>query len=218
MLTKKQKKVFDYIKKYIEKNEYAPSLEEIQDHFKLASVSTASYYINKLQEEGYLKREAHQSRSISIEPDEVVKSIIPKQIKSFSVPVLGAANAGEAVLNAEENIEGYLKVSRDVLNRKNGVFALRVEGDSMNEAKINGKNMLNGDFVLIDSEYQSPKDGDYILSIIDGHANLKRFKCNKKTGQVMLISESTNPKHKPIFLSSEDSFLVNGRISAVIKK
>jgi repressor LexA len=218
MLTKKQKNVFDYIKQYTAKHEYAPSLEEIQEHFKLASVSTATYYVNKLQVEGYVKKEANQSRSISIQPDEVIKTIIPKEIKAFSVPVLGSANAGQAVIHAEENIEGYLKVSRDVLNRKDGVFALRVEGDSMNKAKINGKNMLNGDFVLIDSEYQSPKDGDYVLSIIDGCANLKKFKKDKKTGQVTLISESSNPKHKPIFLSSEDSFLVNGRIIAVIKK
>ena len=218
MITIKQKRVLDYIKQYIEKSGVAPSLEEIQRHFKLVSVSTASYHINKLQKEGYLKKEAHQPRSITIQPDEVIKSMLPKEIKSFSVPVLGAANAGPAALYAEENIEGYLKVSRDTLNRKEGVFALRVEGDSMNKARITGKNLEEGDFVLIDSEYKSPKDGDYVLSIIDGCANLKKFKHYKKTDQVMLISESTNPKHKPIFLSSNDDFMVNGKVMAVIKK
>jgi len=47
MLTKKQKNVFDYIKQYSEKNRYAPSLEEIQEHFGLASVSTAYYHVHK---------------------------------------------------------------------------------------------------------------------------------------------------------------------------
>lgn len=218
MITIKQKMVFDYIKEYIEKNGFAPSLEEIQKHFKLVSVSTASYYINKLQKEGYLKKEAHQPRSITIQPDEVIKSILPKRIESFSVPVLGAANAGPAMLYAEKNVEGYLKVSRDTLNRKDGIFALRVEGDSMNKARITGKNLEEGDFVLIDSEDKDPKDGDYVLSIIDGCANLKKFKRDGKNDQVMLVSESTNPKHKPIFLSSDDNFMVNGKIIAVIKK
>ncbi|PIR70271.1 MAG: repressor LexA [Candidatus Niyogibacteria bacterium CG10_big_fil_rev_8_21_14_0_10_42_19] len=218
MITIKQKRVLDYIKQYIGKNGVAPSLEEIQRHFKLVSVSTASYYINKLQKEGYLKKEAHQPRSITIQPDEVIKSILPKEIKSFSVPVLGAANAGPATLYAEENIEGYLKVSRDTLNRKEGIFALRVEGDSMNKAKVDEKNLEEGDFVLIDPGYSDPKNGDYVLSIIDGCANLKKFKRDEKTDQVMLISESTNPKHKPIFLSSDDNFMVNGKIVAVIKK
>ncbi|MEA1929855.1 MAG: transcriptional repressor LexA [Patescibacteria group bacterium] len=218
MLTKKQKSVFDYIKRYAEKNEYAPSLEEIQGHFKLASVSTAFYYINRLVEGGYLKREAHQARSISVQPDEVIKSALPKQIKSFSVPVLGSANAGEAVLRAEENIEGHLRVSRRILSGKDGVFALRVKGDSMNRAKIDGKNLEDDDFVLIDSEYKSPRDGDYVLSVIEGHANLKKFKRDGKTGQVTLISESTNTKHKPIFISGDDDFMINGKIISVVKK
>ena len=88
----------------------------------------------------------------------------------------------------------------------------------MNKAKIDGKNLKEGDFVLIDSEYQHPKDGDYVLSVIDGCANLKKFTRDKKTGEVALVSESTNPTHKPIHLSSEDDFMVNGKIIAVIKK
>jgi len=218
MLTKKQKTVLDYIKEYTEKKEYSPSLEEIQKHFKLASVSTAHYYINKLQKEGYLKKESNQPRSISVEPDEIVKALIPKRVESFSVPVLGAANAGPAILFAEENVEGYLKVYRRILNKKDGVFALRVEGDSMNRAKIDGKNPEEGDFVLIDSEYKTPKNGDYVLSIIDGMANIKKFERDAKTGDVRLVSDSTNPKHKPIYISSEDDFMVNGKVIAVVKK
>lgn len=218
MVTKKQKEVFDYIKVYIEKHEYAPSLEEIQQHFQLASVSTAAYHINKLQNEGYLKREPNQRRSIVVQPDKVIRSIPPKEIKSFSVPVLGAANAGPATLFAEENVEGYLKVSRRILNRKDGVFALRVEGDSMNRAKMDGKNFEAGDFVIIDSEYRTPRNGDYVLSVIDSCANLKKFERNAKTGDVKLVSESSNPTHKPIYVSSEDDFMINGKVIGVLKK
>jgi len=104
------------------------------------------------------------------------------------------------------------------LNRKNGVFALRVKGDSMNKAKINGKNLEDGDFVLIDSGYKNPKNDDYVLSVIDGCANLKKFERDAKTGTIRLLSESKNPKHKPIYVSSEDDFMVNGRIISVVKK
>jgi repressor LexA len=218
MLTKKQKKVLDFIKKYTDRKGYAPSLEEIQGNFGLASVSTAYYYVTKLEKEGYLQRKSHQPRAISVQPSKFVKSVIPKSIKSFSVPVLGAANAGPATLLAEENIEGFLKVSRDVLNHKDGVFALRVEGDSMNKAKIRGKNLEEGDFALIDSEHKDPKNGDYVLSVIDGCANLKKFEKDSRTGEIKLVSESNNPKHKPIYVSSEDDFMVNGEIVGVIKK
>ena len=60
--------------------------------------------------------------------------------------------------------------------------------------------------------------GDYILSIIEGCANLKRFRRDGKTGQIMLVSESTNPKHNPIYISSEDDYAVNGKIINVIRK
>ena len=63
-----------------------------------------------------------------------------------------------------------------------------------------------------------PKNDDYVLIVIDGCATLKKFKQDNKTGQVTLVSESTNLKHKPIFLSSDDDFMVNGKIVAVIKK
>ena len=134
------------------------------------------------------------------------------------MPILGSANAGPATIFAEGNISGYLRISRNDLNRKNGVFALRVDGDSMNKAKINGKNLEEGDFVLIDSEYKNPKNDDYVLSVIDGCANLKKFERDAKTGTIRLLSESKNPKHKPIYVSSEDDFMVNGRIISVVKK
>jgi repressor LexA len=218
MLTKKQKGVLDFLNTYSKEKGYAPSLDEIRRHFKLVSISTAHYYVEKLREEGYLQKVSSQPRSININSNEFMKSILPKSIESFSIPVLGSANAGPATSLAEENISGYLKVSHKDINRKNGVFALRVEGDSMNKAKIAGKNLEEGDFVVIDSEYRNPKNGDYVLSVIDGYANLKKFERNNKTGEVMLISESTNPKHKPIYISSKDNFMINGKIVSIIKK
>lgn len=218
MITKKQKGVLDFLNSYAKDKGYAPSLDEIRQHFNLVSVSTAHYYVDRLEKEGYLKKESNQPRSISIEKDRVVKPNISKIIESISIPVLGSANAGPAVLFAEQNVEGYLKVPTSLIHKNKSIFALRVEGDSMNKSRIEGKNLSEGDFVLIDSEYKSPKNGDYVLSVIDGCANLKKFERNSKTGEVMLISESTNPKHKPIYISSEDNFMINGKIVNVVKR
>ena len=88
----------------------------------------------------------------------------------------------------------------------------------MNKAKIEGKNLEEGDYVLIDSEHRIPQQNDYVLSVIDGMANLKKFDKDEKTGDIKLISESTNPKHKPIYISSEDDYMVNGKVISIIKK
>jgi repressor LexA len=212
MITKRQKEVLDFIKFYQEKNEYSPSLEEIKKKLKIASVSTAHYHVRKLQREGYLEKKTGKPRSINF------STVSNKEVNAIGIPILGSANAGPAKIFAEENIEGYLKVSKNKVKRKEDVFALRVEGNSLNRAKINGKNIGEGDFVLIDSKNRIPVNGDYVLSIIDDCANLKKFKQISKTGQIMLISESTNPKHKPIYISSEDDLMINGKIIDVIKK
>ena len=83
MLTKKQVQVFDFIKTYRSKNDYAPSLEEIRQKFKLASVSTAHYYISKLQDAGFLNKEHNQPRAVS--------TVEAKQ--SIVIPILGAMAA-----------------------------------------------------------------------------------------------------------------------------
>ncbi len=70
MLTKKQKEVLDYIKSYSHKNGYAPSLEEISKHFKLASVSTAHFYVTKLQKSGHLTKLHHKARAITANKQE----------------------------------------------------------------------------------------------------------------------------------------------------
>ena len=218
MITKKQKEVLDFLNKFSKDKGYAPSLDEIRTYFKLASVSTAHYYVDKLGKEGYLNKTSNKPRSIDIRSNEMIKNMIHKEVMFFSIPILGSASAGIAAMFAEANISGYLRVPQAEVRRKEGVFALRVRGDSMNRAKIGGKNLEEGDFVLVDSEYRTPKNGDYVLSVIDGFANLKRFERDAKGGEVRLMSESKNPKHKPIHISSQDDFMINGRIIKVIKK
>ena len=222
MIGKKQKEIYDFIVSYAKEYGYAPSLEEIAKNFSsfLAYPSSAYYHVKKLQDEGYIERELNIPRSISIHEDKVLKTPFLNKmgLDSVRIPILGSVNAGPATIFAEENIEGYLKVSRNDLSKKDGVFALRVEGDSMNKASINKKNIEQGDFVLIDSQYRNPKNGDFVLSVIDGCANIKKFERDNKNGDVKLVSESTNPKHKPIYVSSEDNFMINGKIISVIKK
>lgn len=220
MVTKKQKEVLDFIKHFTQEEGYSPSLEEIRDHFGLASVSTAHYYVEKLQDNGYLERVAHGARTIQLEDSPFVESPYAAELglDSVSVPLVGSADCGPAELVAEENVEGYLKVSRRILNKMDGVIALRAKGDSMNLAKVGGRTIEDGDFVLIDTDYRKPRSGDLVLSVIDGHANLKRFRIDRKTRGIMLMPESTNSRHKPIFVSSEDDFMINGKIIAVLKK
>ncbi|MBI2024622.1 MAG: hypothetical protein HYT03_00830 [Candidatus Harrisonbacteria bacterium] len=136
-----------------------------------------------------------------------------------SVPIIGAANCGPARIFAQENIEGYLKISRKVLGLKaiGDFFAIRAFGNSMNRAKINGRSIEEGDFVIVDPRQKTPQNGDYVLSIIDNVANIKRFFRDIKNKIIMLLAESTD-SYPPIYIDPSESYYVSGKAIYVIKK
>jgi len=220
MLTKRQKQVLDFVTEYTRKKRMSPTIDEIRKHFRLNSVATVHQHLETLRSKGYLDKSKNKTRSLSLSKKRSISDLMTKSSRSgFAlVPLLGSANAGPATIFAEENIEAYQKVSRTIVRKQAGIFAIRVDGDSMNKANIAGDSLDDGDLAIIDSEYKTPKSGDYVLSVLGGLANLKKFQRDSKTGDIMLVSESKNPRHKPIYVSSEDDFMVNGRIISVVKR
>lgn len=135
----------------------------------------------------------------------------------ISVPIMGSANCGPRTIYADENIEGYLKISKKLLPKKEHLFAIRAKGNSLNRASINGKNIEEGDYIIIDSGSVIPRSGDYIVSVIDNMANIKKYVWDDKNSQILLVSESTH-EYSPIFVHENDDILINGKVVEVIKK
>ncbi len=134
-----------------------------------------------------------------------------------NIPIFGCADCGIANMFADENMEGFLKISKKIINKAEGLFAVMAKGSSMNKAKVNGKfNIENGDYVIVDKEVKNPANGEYVLSIIDEAANIKRYFFDKENNQIALISESTE-KFPPIYIHPEDKFAVSGVVRSVIK-
>src|SRR3989338_3496428 len=161
-LTPKQKKVLDFVKKFQSKHEFAPSLKEIGKHIGVNSPATVHQHLAALQSKGFLEREKHQQRSITVQALESIESPYSGTVglDSISLPIVGAANCGPADIFAEENIEGYLKISKSLLNRRDGLFVIRASGDSMNKADFFGKTIEDGDFIIIDSLARDAEHGD----------------------------------------------------------
>lgn len=134
-----------------------------------------------------------------------------------SVPIVGTANCGPATIFANENIEGYLKISKNILDKFKNVFAIKAQGLSMNKASVNGLTIEDGDYLIIDSEYKNPRSGDIVLSIIDDMANIKKYIWDENNNQVVLVSQSTKDI-PPIYIHEDDSFMINGKVIQVIKK
>lgn len=171
------------------------------------------HHLNKLRLKGFL---SEQDRPIERTLFQKINLISQNLV---SIPILGAANCGVALRSAEEEFDGFLKVSSSMVPKKKSLFAVRAVGSSMDKADIDGKNIESGDYVIISADDRQAQSGDYVLSIINGAANIKKFICDKDNKQVILVSESTQDL-PPIYIHKKDvpNFFVNGKVIMVIKK
>lgn len=159
MLTKHQKKVLDFIKNFIKKNDYAPSLEEIKKYLGLSSVSTAHHYVKKLQEDGYLLKEYNHPRSI--------RTMAEK--RTVDIPLLGTIAAGLPIQTIEIPDE-TIAVTKDTIGNYGEHYALRVSGNSMIDEGI-----FDGDIVVIRKQSHAD-NGQTVVAIIDeDRATLKKL-------------------------------------------
>ena len=168
-----------------------------------------SYHLKKLEENGFIKINKKTGEIKTIKNEKPQKGLF------LAIPVLGSANCGDANIFAEENLEGYIKVSKNIIKAKDGLLAIKASGNSMNKANINGQNIENGDYVIVDTKKQ-PQTNNYVLAIIDNCANIKKLIVNPKNKIISLVSESTE-NHPTIFIHEDDKFLINGVVKYVIK-
>jgi len=175
----------------------------------------AKYHLLQLEKDGFIQMNLEEGII------KIVKKGFDVTSKSpiYSLPVLGAANCGPATIFADQRVEKYLKISSNLLPRnKSKLYVLIADGPSMNKVEIEpGKTIESGDFVLVDGEYNNYKNGDIVIAIIDGMANIKRYRNDKLHQRIVLESESTE-KYLPIFIHEGDNFLLNGKVVGIIKK
>lgn len=200
-----------------EKNLAKFTLREIGELVGTKSPQMIKHHLQQLEKKGLIRIDKVKGL-IEKSHQGWVKGLL-KKAKLFAIPILGVASAGPAQIFAEQNIEGYLRVSDTLLkgNAKSKLFAIKVNGSSMNRAEIDNKKIEDGDFVIVNSEDRTPHNGEIILSVIDGMANIKRFHEDRANHQIMLLSDSTQ-EFPPIYIHGDDDYLINGRVVQVVKK
>jgi len=178
------------------------------------------HHIEQLQKKGFItiNREKGVMTKSSLLPS-MSKGLLETTGQVFSIPILGTANCGPATLYAEENFQGFLRVSSKLIGRSrpSGLYAVRADGNSMNRADINGRKIEDGDFVIVDSNNKNAHSNDIVIAIIDNKATVKRFINDSANEQVVLIADSSF-NYDPIYLHSSDDFIISGKVVSIIKK
>lgn len=196
MMTKKQKEVLDFVKNYSKKHGYAPSLEEIQKQFKLASVSTAHFHIAKLKKAGYLEKLENKARAISV----------PEKETLVKIPLIGTIAAGEPIEAIRQN--EFIAVAKTKLPENGDFFALIVRGNSMID-----ENIKDGDVVLV-KQQEVAENGQRVVVVIDNYeATLKKF--YKERNQIRL--QPANSAYEPIIIRKGRDIKIQGIVIDVMQ-
>ncbi len=182
-LTRRQKEILDFVRQFIDRRGYSPSMEEIAEHFEIASLNAVFKHLAALESRGFLRRDPNRARSIALSPQ--AESAVR------ALPLLGYVAAGrpiEAVV-AEETV----MLPEDFLPHRGSYFVLRVKGDSMV-----GDHIEDGDYVVVESRSEA-SPGEMVVALIDGeNVTLKRM--HPEGSQVRL--QPANPAVEPIVLDA----------------
>lgn len=208
-LTSKQDKVLRVIRDFYLENGKAPSLTELQGMLNINTKRGVVSHLEALEKKGYIIRTS-EPRGIHIIDDSESDMAYEYLV---GIPILGYANAGTPLIIAQEQNLGVLQLDKSLVGRNKDLFALMVKGDSMNMREIDGKNIEDGDYLIVqkDADYE---DGDAVVAIIDGCATVKNIKI--RNNMVILYPKSNNPIHKPIYLDANGNSIINGKVIRVL--
>jgi len=199
-LTERQKSILSFLKDFIKKKGYPPTVREIANHFKMAGPKGAQKHLGRLIAKGCIKRLPGRSRAIEILTD---SPFTPARM----IPILGGVRAGSPIL-AEEQIEGRLAVDEDLAPWKEA-FLLRVAGNSMIQAGI-----LEGDYVLVKPQ-STAENGEIVVVLIGDEATVKRFYRNRN----WIRLEPANDHLKPIVITpGSGEFRILGKVVGLIRR
>ena len=194
-LTERQRKILQFLKRYVSRRGYPPTLREIAQNFRIKWTQGIEKHLRALEKKGYIKRSSG-ARSIEIMGFS----------QGRSIPVVGTIAGGKPIL-AEENIEKTFALSKDLLSGKDNYF-LKVQGDSMREAGI-----LDGDYVLVRPQSMAEK-GEIVAALIGDEATVKYFFPEKNR----VVLKPANSDFKPLVLNEgSDDFKILGKVTLVLR-
>jgi repressor LexA len=198
-ITERQETVLSFIKDFIKKRGFPPTVRDIAAYLKITSLKAVQRHLEALEKKGYIRKTEGISRAI-----EVIGSHIPQVLE---IPIAGAVRAGNPDL-AVEDIEGTIALDSSLV-RHEDVFFLRVKGDSMIEAHIK-----EGDLALVRPQPDAG-NGEIIVALIGDEATLKIYYREKDCIRL----QPANSQMEPIIIrNDEPQFRIVGKIVGLFRE
>ena len=207
-LSPKQKRILQFIRKFVDTRGYPPSVRDIASGCKISSTSVVAYNLARLETAGYIRRHAHISRGVQFLTPK------PRRQHIVSVPIIGELAAGEPIPVPDSETwdtvaSEELEITEDLTLGKQRVYALRVKGNSMIDALIK-----DGDIVLI--EYvNNAKNGDMVAAWLKAEREVTLKRLFREVNRIRL--EPANTQMQPIY-TTPDNVEIQGKVITVIRQ
>jgi repressor LexA len=195
----------------------SPTNREIAEAAGLKSASSALHHLRELKAEGFLTYEEGSPRTVRLlRPGEQAAELARQAdaapgendlARVAWVSVAGQVAAGEPITPLGP-AEDRVPLPRDVVGPEEGLFILKVVGDSMI-----GVGIFPGDWVVVRELYEKPRDGDIVAALIDGIEVEGTVKTYKKVDRRVWLMPQ-NPAYTPI---PGDKAAIRGKVVAVLR-
>ena len=206
-ISKRQQSILSFIDRFLDDNDYPPTIRDIQHELAISSTSVVDYNLKVLEQRNLIRRNRNISRGIEL----VNRSGNRRNI--IAIPVIGSIAAGLPIpfptdLIEDEHVE-TIEVGSDLAPEGGrDLFALRVRGLSMIDALIN-----DGDIVLLRKQ-ATCENGETVAVWLreEQETTLKRF--YREGPQVRL--QPANTTMAPIYTPAAN-VEIHGKLVSVMR-
>jgi len=198
-LYRRQRQLLKYLKKYIGKYGYAPTLAEIATALHVSAPSTIYGHLQALERKGFIRRYRGAIRGI-----ELLKTNANWPQTQVELPIMGFIAAGQPI-QPYLDPNASLLVPANMVPRRSEAFVLQVKGDSMIDEGI-----LDQDYIIVERK-EDASNGDIVVAELpNGFATVKKFYQEKDNIRL----EPANANMKAIIVPEVS---IRGKVVGVIR-
>lgn len=200
-LYRRQRQIIDFIRQFIQRNGYSPTLQEIANAIGVSSLATVHEHLQALVKKKVIRKFEGAVRGLEIINEKV------SELNTVELPIMGFIAAGSPI-QPYTDPDATFRIPPSMVSSKKRSFVLQVKGDSMIEEGI-----FDRDFVIIEEIADDDvANGDIVVALLEnGLATLKRY-FREKT---RIRLEPANSSMSPIFATNVK---IQGKCVGVVRK
>ena len=199
-------RILNFIRDFAKERGYAPTVRDIVKGCNISTTSVVQHHLDKLEREGYIRRDPQVFRSIRLVEKEKQATV--------EVPLLGTVAAGEPIPVPTPDTwvtipEETLTLTEELTQGKENVYALKVKGTSMIDALID-----DGDIILM-QQASTAEDGDMVAVWLKDEREVTLKRIYREPGKVCL--KPANKLMAPIY-HRPDNVEIQGKVIGVLRR